>query len=334
MVDSTAGNRTPDSSQRGWLWPIVEAMRPGHWIKNSFVVAPVLFSMRFVEPLACVQALVAGGAFCLLSSGVYLLNDVCDRQADRAHPVKRRRPVASGRLSPSVAAAAGILLMIAGITVAVGMSLPLRSDQPLYGSALILWAGCYLVLNLLYSFWLKAHMIIDVIVIALGFVLRAMAGAAAISVPVSPWLVVCTFTLCLFIALTKRRGEIAALPPESAAAARATNRAYEPGDIEHMLTVSAALAILTYALYCLAPGTVSRVGSAHLVWTIPIVVYGMFRYNRITRNASDYDPVSVMLRDRIMWIVLVGYVVWTGLILTYGGHPSVAGIVDVNILVG
>ncbi len=186
-----------------------------------------------------------------------------------------------------------------------------------------------MVLNLLYSFWLKAHMIIDVIVVALGFVLRAMAGAAAISVPVSPWLVVCTFTLCLFIALTKRRGEIAALPPESAAAARATNRAYEPGDIEHMLTVSAALAILTYSLYCLAPRTVTNVGSGHMVWTIPLVIYGTFRYYRLSHRASRSDPLRVLVGDKIMWIVLGVYVVLSAIIIKFGSHEAVRTILDV-----
>ena len=307
-------------------------MRIGHWIKNGFVLAPLLFSMSFDDPDAWVKALAATFAFGLLSSGVYLINDICDRNRDRAHPVKRDRPIASGQLPVSVAAVFAIVLVIAGMAVSVAVAMPLDQTQPLGGWAVVVWAAGYFVLNLLYSFWLKSHIIIDVIVVALGFVLRAMAGAAAISTPVSPWLVVCTFTLCLFIALTKRRGEILSLLPDQAAKARPVSKAYDIKDIDYMVTVSSAMAILTYCLYCLAPGTVNRIGSAHMVWTIPIVIYGMFRFNRITSQAASQDPAKVLLRDRIMWLVLIGYVVATGLILVYGSADAVRSILDMDLI--
>ncbi|MFW6133671.1 MAG: UbiA prenyltransferase family protein [Planctomycetota bacterium] len=308
-----------------------EALRPGHWIKNAFVLAPVLFAQRFTEPLTWGVALAAAAAFCLLSSATYLINDVVDRKRDAAHPRKRHRPVASGRLSVPAAVTAGVLLYAAGLTVAAALTVRTLGAGPLGGMGLMFWTLCYVALSTVYSFWLKSRAIVDVIVIALGFVLRAMAGASAIAVPISPWLVVCTFTLCLFIALTKRRSELETGGAVEAAASRPAHRGYTRDDLEHMLTVSTALAILTYSLYCLAPRTVGPggVGSAHLVWTIPLVVYGMFRYNRATRRTGA-DPVSVLLRDRVIWAVMIVYAVVTAVVIRYGSAPAVRDVLDIR----
>jgi len=298
---------------------LLEALRPSHWIKNAFVVAPILFARRYDEPAAWGFSLAAAGAFCLLSSGVYLLNDVLDRRADRAHPAKRNRPVASGRLSPATAALAGALLLAAGLAGCGAVAWPnLSADAPLRGAGVAVWGGAYVVLNLLYSVWLKRKVIVDVLVVALGFVLRAMAGAAALAVPVSPWLVLCTFTLCLFIAVAKRRSEVLELPSDQAGRTRAVSRTYRPQDLEHMLTVSTALALLTYSLYCLAPGTIARVGSAHMVWTIPLVTYGLFRYYILTRSPGRGDPVGLLLRDRALWLTLIAYVAVTLAVYRFG----------------
>jgi 4-hydroxybenzoate polyprenyltransferase len=307
-------------------------MRPSHWIKNAFVAAPLLFSGQFVYLRAWGACLSAVAAFCLLSSGVYLINDICDRNQDRLHPVKRNRPVASGRVSVAAAVVFAAILLAAGLGISVAVEL-VRYDphQSLHGFGLTAWTLAYLALNLMYSLWLKRHAIIDVVAVAMGFVFRAMAGADAIGVPISPWMVLCAFTLCLFIALTKRRGEIVALSADKAGVTRAANRDYTLGDIDTMLTISAAMAILTYSLYCVAYRTVSRIGSAHLIWTIPLVLYGVFRYNRITRNAVGGDPVSAVLRDRVMWIVIVLYVAMTALVLLYGGHASVRNILDYEV---
>ena len=272
-----------------------------------------------------------GGAFCLLSSSAYLHNDVLDRNFDRAHPQKRSRPVASGRLSVWVALAAALVLGLMGIVLAwIPCEFPIKTNVSSGGCGLVLWAVVYLLLNLLYSLWLKHHVIIDVIMVALGFVLRAMAGAAAIAVPISPWLVVCTFTLCLFIALSKRRGELIELTTEVARTTRNTHRAYTVEGLNRMLTISAALAIMTYALYCLAPSTVSRIGSAHMVWTIPLVVYGIFRYDRISHRTHKGDVVNVLLSDRILWLVLILYVALSLAVIQYGAHPAVREILDVG----
>lgn len=315
-------------NRRG-LGALIEAMRLPHWIKNAFVAAPILFSGRFEEVAAWEASLAAVVAFCLLSSAVYLINDVRDRSADRAHPAKRHRAIASGRLSVWAAITAAILLTAGGLGIAAVMS-ACRYDvsESLGGVGLLVWAGAYLLLNLLYSFWLKSHAIVDVIIVAMGFVLRAMGGAAAIAAPISPWLVVCTFTLCLFIALTKRRSEITELEGEQAGAARRANRGYTPRSINHMLTVSTAMAIITYSLYCLAPRTVGRFESAHMIWTIPLVIYGMFRYNSITARTGGEDPAVVLLTDKIMWLVVGAYVVLTALIWEFGRLPSIRAILD------
>ena len=320
-----------DASCCSTLRAILTAMRPAHWVKNVFVAAPILTSGRFSDPAAWLRCLPAVGAFCLLSSSVYLINDVCDRDEDRAHPVKCNRPVASGRLSVGAAVAAAILLMaIAATLTLIVVELPNDGRQPLGGWGMGFWAFCYLVLNLVYCFWLRTHAVVDVLAIAMGFVLRAMAGAAAIAVPISPWLVLCTLTLCLFIALAKRRSEIAEMPA-APATARKANLGYTKDFLEHMLTVSTALAILTYCIYCLAPQTISRIGSAHMVWTIPLVIYGMFRYYRAVHGAGCGDAVAVLVKDKIMWLVVAAFVVLTGLVIKFGSHAAIRSILDLRV---
>ena len=310
---------------------LIEGMRIPHWIKNAFVAAPILFSGQFLHWWSLARCLAAVIAYCLLSSCVYLFNDVCDRDSDRAHPTKRNRPVASGRLSVSAALVASGVLLILGLGIAIAVEmLPYDPTRPLHGLELVVWTGAYLVLNLLYSSWLKNLAIVDVIVVAMGFVLRAMAGAAAIQVAISPWLMVCTFTLCLFIALTKRRSEMIGLSADVAGASREVNQAYDLPALEHMLTVSTAMAILTYSLYCLAPRTIANMGSAHMVWTIPVVVYGIFRFNCMTHQADREDPVRVLVQDRVLWAVLVLYCALVVLIKLFGSHPSVNSILDMG----
>lgn len=309
---------------------LLQAMRIPHWLKNVFVIIPILFAGVFRQPEAWLQCGFAVGAFCLLSSAVYLINDICDRQADRAHPDKCNRPIASGRLSLAVAIIAAVFLIVAGFGLAVAPVLRSVAGSVWGGWGLAVWAAAYLVLNLLYSIWLKHYPIIDVILVSLGFVLRAVAGAAAIAVPISPWLVVCTFTLCLYIALSKRRAELADLPEDVAATSRTVNREYSPGELDRMLTVSAAMAIMTYALYCLAPRTVNHIGSAHLVWTIPLVIYGLFRYDCVSRRMHKGDVVNVLLADRILWLVVTTYVVLVVVVILYGSHPAALAILDME----
>jgi 4-hydroxybenzoate polyprenyltransferase len=298
-------------------------MRPTHWVKNGFVLAPLLFAGMFDQLAAWLAALAAMGSFCLLSSSVYLLNDVCDRHRDAAHPDKCQRPIASGRLPVAWALSAAAVLVLVGGAIAALVEWFMYDPTDLMGGmGLIVWTGLYLVLNVLYSTWLKRKTIVDVIVVALGFVLRAMAGAAAIDVPISAWLVLCTFTLCLFIALAKRRSEIDDLSDEQAVAVREANRGYVGGLLDQMLAVAAALAIVSYSLYCLAPRTVEHFGSANMIWTIPLVVYGLFRYWALSRNSRSGDPVQIIVRDKIMWAIVVIYALLAGVIIAYGDRPE------------
>ena len=302
-------------------------MRIPHWTKNIFVLAALPFSGKWTEPFAWAMALGAFAAFCLLSSAIYLINDIADRKSDRIHPVKNRRPIASGRLSPAWAAAMAVALLVGGAGIVASLSYKLyRPGIPLAGMGLVVWSGVYVLINLAYSLGLKGRPILDVIIVAMGFVLRAMAGAAAIAAVVSPWLVVCTFMLCLFIALGKRRGEIVALGDDAAGQTRRVNRFYTLANIEHMLAVSAGLAILTYSLYCLAPATVERIGSSHLIWTIPLVVYGMFRYYCLTLSAGGDDPMRVLTRDKVLWLVGAAWLVCVIAVLRWGASDAVRGL--------
>ena len=327
--ESLSSSFTP--GPRG-LGALIEAMRPTHWVKNAFVLAPILFAGAFGQWDAWWRCLLAVAAFNLLASGVYLLNDLCDRDADRAHPDKRFRPLASGRLSPESAVIAAMFLFPAGLALAVlpGLWL-LHPNQPLGGMGAVVWAGAYLLLNLLYTFRLKRYAVIDVILVALGFVLRAMAGAAAIAVPISPWLVICTFTLCLFLALAKRRAELTELPA-AARDARQANREYTVENLDFMLIVATALALTSYALYCLAPATVHRIGSAHMIWTIPLVMYGVFRFVRVGRRIHKGDIAAVLFADTVLWWVVLLYVVLSAAIIRYGAHPAVRDVLDSHVI--
>jgi 4-hydroxybenzoate polyprenyltransferase len=247
--------------------------------------------------------------------------------------------VASGELSVPLAfgVALGLLLAGAAIFALIGYHLAQTGSQVfvldrdeipgrLGAHLLVFWAASYFILSLAYSLRLKTYPIMDVLIIAMGFVLRAMAGAAAIAVVISPWLVVCTFTLCLFIALAKRRSEIAILG-EAARSTRRVNGFYTLVNIEHMLAVSAGLAIVTYSLYCLAQRTIAR-HSANLVWTIPLVVYGMFRYYCLALNSDGQDVAKLLARDRVMWMVVGLWMIFVVIIIRFGGSPIFKGILQ------
>jgi len=293
-------------------------MRPAHWLKNLFVFAPLVFSGNFDKSAAWVDCLIAVGAFCLLSSAVYVMNDIFDRRIDSVHPYKRNRPIASGRLS--VGAAMPLCLVLAAGGLALALLVSKTSDL---AGMTVMWAGIYLFINLLYSTMFRSQAFIDVIIIAACFVLRAMAGAAAITVPISPWLVVCTFTLCLFLALSKRSADCEQTP-ESA------RPVYTVNELDRLKTISAALAIITYCIYCLAPRTVANIGSGHMIWTIPFVIYGIFRYDRTSRRIHRGDVVSVLLRDKILWLVILAYGALAAAVVRFGKCPTLSGILDVG----
>ena len=277
---------------------LLRGLRPAQWTKNLLLFAGVLFSQHLTEASMLLRA--AGGfvAFALLSGSLYLLNDLKDLEADRLHPVKRLRPLASGLLKPGAvwASLAPLLAVVALISSWLG-------------GPFALVAGLYAALNLAYTFGLKRVVLVDVFFIAIGFVLRAIAGVqllrpVAPGTQLSPWLLVCTFFGALFLALAKRRREMANAG-EGAARQRAVLEQYTPELLEGLLLVSAAASLMGYALYTIWPATVAKFHTEALLYTVPLVAYGIFRYFYLVR-ASDLseDPAQVLLRDRPMaWCV-------------------------------
>lgn len=281
---------------------IVQLTRPAQWVKNVFVFAALVFGVRWTDPHAFRAVLDASTAFvifCMLSGAVYAFNDLLDWKEDAQHPTKKHRPVASGAISPTTAGLVAILL--AAIGAIASLLLP---------RGFVVTAMVYLILNLVYSLWGKQRVLLDVILIAIGFVLRALAGAQAINVEVSAWLVVCTFTLCLFLGFGKRRCELAVIQNnEKAASHRATLSEYSLELLAHLLAVTGAMAVITFLLYTLDPSTPSP---RSLVFTTPLVFYAIFRYAMVISRGDRTGPTDVLINDRPF---LVTAVLWTLLTL-------------------
>jgi len=284
----------------------IQLLRPAQWIKNVFVFAALIFGARRGETDAVLTSLMAFGVFCLLSGAVYAFNDLRDYREDRLHPVKRRRPVACGTISP---AAAGFIAVVAA---AVGMAGAIWLH-----AGFALTAASFLALNLIYSIWGKHCVLLDVILIAMGFVMRALAGAQAIEVEVSAWLIICTFTLCLFLGFGKRRCELATLENNGQAAAhRTTLASYNPGLLGQLLSTSGGIAVVTFLLYTLDPST-----SFHsLVFTTPLVFYAIFRYATVIELGERTGPTDVLIRDRPFLLTAVCWTILTLLLVTYGNR--------------
>lgn len=288
------------------LFPLVKAARPHQWVKNLFVAAPLVFARRMNDPDALLRALIAFACFCLLSSAVYLLNDVVDVEKDRAHPVKRFRPVASGAIGVGTARLAAGLAAVGSL--AVGLML-----DPAFAAV---GAG-YLLLNVAYSFALKRVAFVDVGCIALGFLLRVLGGAFAIPVPPSGWLLVCTVLLASFLGFGKRAHELR-VAGERGGVQRAVLEAYHPQVLQGLLYVLAILTVLTYAAYTQSPHALEFFGTRSLIFTLPFVTYGIFRFLWITARQSDAEsPTDAMLRDRTFILNLVAWAAAIVLIIYY-----------------
>ena len=293
------------------LHAIAVSLRPDQWTKNLIVFAALALSKHLFEPEPLARVALAFALFCALSGTVYLLNDVADFERDRLHPLKRLRPIASGALSRRAAA-----LLAVGLGVAsAGASLLLG---PMFASC----AAAYLVLNLLYSFYLKEAVILDVLSISLGFVLRAVAGAVAIGVVISEWLLVCTFLLALFLGLAKRRHELVSLTG-AATGHRKSLAEYSPYLLDQMIAVVTASCLTAYTFYTLAPETVAKYQTHRLAWTIPFVLYGIFRYLYLVhRKEQGGSPTDILLTDRpllatvALWAMAIVLIVYTA-----GGAP-------------
>ncbi len=275
---------------------LLRSMRPTQWPKNVFVLAPLVFGHLLGDRAAIARALLALVAFCLASSGVYLGNDIRDRNEDRQHPLKRHRPLAAGTLPVPVAAVALVVLAAAALGLAWSL-----------GPGVALLLGVYIVLNALYTGGLKHVVILDVMILSAGFVLRVLAGAAATAVQVSSWLLLCTIFLSLFLGFSKRRHEITLLA-EGAASQRRVLHHYSEAFLDQMINVVTASAVVSYALYAVAPETVEKYHTQHLVYTLPMVLFGIFRYLYLMyQQPGERNPTEAILGDPPF---LINMVLW------------------------
>ncbi|HQZ39980.1 MAG TPA: decaprenyl-phosphate phosphoribosyltransferase [Vicinamibacterales bacterium] len=266
---------------------VLASLRPGQWTKNFIVFAALIFARRLLDPAAVALALAAFLIYCGLSGAVYLINDVSDRDADRQHPVKSRRPIASGALTAGSALTWATLLIGSGLAAAFWL-------QPLFG----LTAVVFVALQAVYTRVLKHVVILDVMAIAAGFVLRAVAGGLVIEVPVSEWLLVCTILLALFLGLAKRRHELTLLAA-GASGHRRILEEYDPYLLDQMIAVVAAATLVAYIIYCLSSETIERFGTHWMVLTVPFPIYGIFRYLYIVhRKDGGGNPSEMLLNDR------------------------------------
>lgn len=276
---------------------LLASLRPRQWVKNLFVFAGVIFSQQLLTPRVW-PALAAFAIFCGLSGAIYLFNDVADVDKDRLHESKRRRPVASGALPIGAAIGVGVLLLAGCLAAAFRLS-------PAFG----LVALFYGVLLTAYSLWLKHLVILDVLTVAAGFVLRAVAGAVAVDVEISGWLLICTILIALFLALGKRRHEYRSLQGD-AAAHRPILAEYSEGFLDQMISVVTASTVTTYALYTMSPETVAKFHTRLLPLTLPFVLYGIFRYLYLLyRRDLGGNPSDLLVTDRgllldaLLWMV-------------------------------
>jgi 4-hydroxybenzoate polyprenyltransferase len=289
------------------LAAILKTMRPKQWTKNLLLFAALLFAKQFTNLQAIGQVVIAFALFCVLSGTVYLVNDVVDREQDRKHPRKCKRPVASGALSPRTAIAAAVVM--APLSIAGCFALNMATG---------IVATAYLGLTLAYHFWLKHLVILDALAVAGGFVFRAVAGAEAISVVISPWLLMCTLLLALFLSFTKRRQEIVLLE-DDAYATRQILAEYTPHLLDQMIATVTACTIMSYCLYTISERTVHEVGSRDLLLTIPIVIYGIFRYLYLVHRHGQGDaPDQVLLNDMPLLVTVVVYVAAVALVFYLG----------------
>ena len=301
-----AASRQLNPVQAFWL-----SLRPHQWTKNLMVFAAPALSKHLFEWGPLEKSVLAFVIFCALSGTVYLLNDVADLERDRLHPRKRLRPIASGALSPRAAALLALVLGLASLGLSALLGLPF-----------VLCAGLYLALNVLYSFRLKEIVILDVLSVSLGFVLRAVAGGVAIGVLISDWLLVCTLLLAMFLALAKRRHELVSLTT-SATGHRKILAEYSPYLLDQMISVVTASCLTAYAFYTMAPDTVQKYRTEKLAWTIPFVLYGIFRYLYLVhQKEKGGSPTDILVTDRplllnvFLWAMALLWIVYSA-----GGNP-------------
>jgi 4-hydroxybenzoate polyprenyltransferase len=280
---------------------IFKTMRPRQWTKNLLVFAALIFSQNLFNLPMLKDTTIAFVIFCLLSGSVYTLNDLLDLKQDRTHPKKSQRPLASGELQPPIAIVSGIFLVVLSLANAFWLNTN-------FGFI----ALGYFILQIAYSTALKHVVILDVLTVSIGFVLRAIAGAEVINVPISSWLLVCTILLALFLSLGKRRHEIILLE-ENAANHRKILYEYSPGLLDQMISVFTASTVVAYALYTMSAETINKFQTDNLKYTIPFVLYGIFRYLYLIHQKSEGgSPEKILLNDKPLLVNIILYLltVW------------------------
>jgi 4-hydroxybenzoate polyprenyltransferase len=284
---------------------IIASMRPHQWIKNFFIVAALIFSGHLFV-LEDVVATIAGFfCFSIVASSIYLFNDIKDVENDRLHPEKSQRPLPSGKLSIGAARSGFIVLGIAGLSASYALHV-----------GFFLLTLFYFVINIAYSIWLKDVVILDVMTISAGFVIRVAAGAVLINVPTSEWLIICTVLLALFLGFSKRRYEMTVLESR-AGDHRSVLRHYSPYFLDQMIGIVTASTVMSYALYTISEETVRKFGTTHLIYTVPFVLYGIFRYLYLVHKKEEGgNPTRLAVTDVpllvniILWIVTASLIIY------------------------
>jgi 4-hydroxybenzoate polyprenyltransferase len=289
------------------LAELFKSIRPQQWLKNFFIFAPLIFSENIFNRSMFLQTLLAFAVFCLLSGALYILNDIKDLEEDKLHPIKSKRPLAAGELKKRQAIAAFVILSFISLLLA-----SLVNEE-------FLWVCLvYFFLQIAYSFALKHVVILDVFIVASGFFLRVIAGAVSIKVQISPWLLICTTLLALFLALSKRRHEICLLD-EDAMNHRPILKEYSPYLLDQMISVVTASTVIAYCLYTISGETIEKFGTNKLILTVPFVLYGIFRYlYLIHQKAEGGTPETLILKDHPLLLDILLWVVSAALIIYFG----------------
>lgn len=275
---------------------ILSIIRPHQWIKNVFVMVPLFFGGSLLDSTDIIASLIAVLAFSFIASSIYCLNDIIDVEDDRRHPVKRNRPIASGKVSVKQ----GYVCMAMMVALSFGLA-TLIGEQAM-GVAAVL--GTYFLLNIAYCLWLKRFAIVDVCVIAFGFVLRLLVGGLATCIELSNWIVLMTFLLTLFLSLAKRRDDVVRMN-ETGHAPRKNTIRYNLEFINQAITITATVTLVCYIMYTVSPEVEKRIGTRYLYLTTVFVLLGILRYLQLTLvDNKSGDPTKTMLRDRMMQIVV------------------------------
>ncbi len=299
-----------NSSDNKLLRAIISVVRPGQWLKNAFVAAPLLFSREFRDFSQIMASLRAVICFCAVSSMVYVFNDWCDREEDRQHPLKKDRPIAAGILN------SGWVIGLIGVTFGIGFGL-----AGTLGRGFVLVLAIYIIIHLAYSLYLKRVAIVDVLTIAAGFVLRVWGGGLAIDVHPSHWLILCTLMLSVFLGFCKRRAELVDMGEH--AGSRSVLKDYSTAFLDQAVSMMTSVTIVCYVLYVIDIYTIETFHTRGLLVTVPFVMYGLFRYLQLVyHHRRGQDPAFLATRD---WPLLITLVLWGLICLLVIQYPNFIG---------